>query len=299
MNIQKNVIVSMVGKANVGKSTLTNRLVGKKVAIVSPKPQTTRTRITGVANRDGCQFVFMDTPGYHKPRSRLGDFMVKVTTDTVAEVDCAALVVEPDPTVHPAEEALLDAIRRGKVPAVLVINKMDTVRREQLLPVIAAYSARHSFAAVVPVSGKTGENLEILLEELEKFALEGPQLFPDDMVSDQPERQVVAEIIREKLLTLLDREVPHGIAVELIKMEREANGVVSVSATIYCEKKSHKGIIIGGGGAMLKRTGQLARADIEALVGGKVYLELWVKVKEGWRNNTYQMRNFGYDGDNA
>lgn len=297
MEITKSAMVSVVGRPNVGKSTLTNRLVGTKVAIVSAKPQTTRTRITGVLNREGCQYVFLDTPGLHKPRSRLGDYMVKVVAETVSEVDAAALVVEPVADVGPAEESLIRQIKDAGMPSVLVINKIDSVPKESLLAVIARYAQAHDFNAIVPVSARTGEGTDELLAELEKFALEGPQLFPEDMVSDQPERQLAAEIIREKLLILLDREVPHGVTVGIERMEERDDGLVSIHATIYCEKNSHKGIIIGKNGEMLKQVGQLARKDIERMLGTKVYLDLWVKVKEGWRNNQYQMRNFGYENE--
>ena len=274
MKITKTAVVSVVGRPNVGKSTLTNKLVGQKVAIVSSKPQTTRTRITGLLNKNGTQYVFLDTPGLHKPRTQLGDYMCKVVTDTVSEVDAAMLVVEPIANIGPAEESLIAQIKAHHMPAVLVINKIDTVKKEELLNVIATYAAAHEFEAVVPISARTGEGLDDLLGELSKYAIEGPQLFPEDMVSDQPERQLVAEIIREKMLRLLDREV---------------------NAVIYCKKSSHKGIIIGKQGAMLREIGKQARGDIERMLDAKVYLELWVKVKEGWRNNQYQMRNFGYE----
>ncbi len=293
--ITKSVVVAMVGRPNVGKSTLTNRLVGRKVAIVSNKPQTTRTRITGICNRQACQFVFLDTPGLHKPRSRLGDFMVKVVQDTVSDVDVAALLVEPNADIGPNEQTLIDKIKQSGIPAVLVINKIDTVAKPELLAVMAAYSALHDFEAIIPISAKDGDGVTDLLDTFEKFALDGPQLFPEDMVSDQPEKQMVAETIREKLLYLLQREVPHGVAVGIDKMETRSDGLVSVYATIFCEKASHKGIIIGKNGAMLKRVGELARQDLERQFDAKVFLELWVKVKEDWRNNQFQMRNFGYE----
>lgn len=295
--ITKSTVVAMVGRPNVGKSTLTNRLVGRKVAIVSNKPQTTRTRITGILNREDCQFVFLDTPGLHKPRSRLGDFMVKVVQDTVTDVDVVALLVEPIANIGPAEESLIAKIQESGIPAILVINKIDTVPKPELLAVIAAYSAKHDFEAVIPISARNGAGVDELLDEFEKFALEGPQLFPEDMVSDQPERQMIAETIREKLLYLLQREVPHGVAVGIDRMETRSDGLVSINATIYCEKASHKGIIIGKGGAMLKRVGELSRQDLERQLDTKVFLELWVKVKEDWRNNQYQMRNFGYESE--
>ena len=295
MKITKTAVVSVVGRPNVGKSTLTNKLVGQKVAIVSSKPQTTRTRITGLLNKNGTQYVFLDTPGLLKPRTQLGDDMCKVVTDTVSEVDAAMLVVEPIANIGPAEESLIAQIKAHHMPAVLVINKIDTVKKEELLNVIATYAAAHEFEAVVPISARTGEGLDDLLGELSKYAIEGPQLFPEDMVSDQPERQLVAEIIREKMLRLLDREVPHGVAVGIERWHEREDGLVEINAVIYCEKASHKGIIIGKQGAMLREIGKQARGDIERMLDAKVYLELWVKVKEGWRNNQYQMRNFGYE----
>lgn len=295
MKITKTAVVSVVGRPNVGKSTLTNKLVGQKVAIVSSKPQTTRTRITGLLNKNGTQYVFLDTPGLHKPRTQLGDYMCKVVTDTVSEVDAAMLVVEPIANIGPAEESLIAQIKAHHMPAVLVINKIDTVKKEELLNVIATYAEAHEFEAVVPISARTGEGLDDLLGELSKYAIEGPQLFPEDMVSDQPERQLVAEIIREKMLRLLDREVPHGVAVGIERWHEREDGLVEINAVIYCEKASHKGIIIGKQGAMLREIGKQARGDIERMLDAKVYLELWVKVKEGWRNNQYQMRNFGYE----
>ena len=297
MSVKKSAIISIVGKPNVGKSTLLNRLVGTKIAIVSNKPQTTRTRITGVVTKGDCQFVFQDTPGLHKPRSRLGDYMVKVVNDTVTDVVIAAMVVDPVPHIGPAEQELMERMKQYRMPSVLVINKIDTVKNEDLLAVIAAYSEAHTWDAVVPLSAKTGENCDILFEEFEKFAIEGPQLFPDDMLCDQPERQLVAEIIREKMLRNLEREVPHGTAVAVEQMREREDGLMNIAATIYCEKNSHKGIIIGKQGAMLRKIGAEARKDIEELLDTRVYLQLWVKVKEGWRNNQYQMRNFGYENE--
>ena len=294
-NITKTAVVSVVGRPNVGKSTLTNRLVGQKVAIVSNKPQTTRTRITGVLSRGETQYVFLDTPGLHKPRSRLGDYMCKVVTDTVSEVDVAALVVEPIANIGPAEESLIAQIKQHHMPAILVINKIDTLPKEELLAVIALYAQAHDFAAIIPVSARTGEGLDDLLHEIDRFSIEGPQLFPEDMVSDQPERQLVAEIVREKMLRLLDREVPHGVAVGIERWHEREDGLIEINAVIYCEKASHKGIIIGKQGKMLREIGQQARGDIERMLDTRVFLELWVKVKEGWRNNQYQMRNFGYE----
>ncbi len=293
--ITKTAVVSVVGRPNVGKSTLTNKLVGQKVAIVSSKPQTTRTRITGILNRDGTQYVFLDTPGLHRPRSRLGDYMCKVVTDTVSEVDAAVLVVEPIANIGPAEESLIAQLKQHRMPAILAINKIDTLKKEELLAVIAVYAQAHDFEAVVPISARTGEGLDELLTEIGRYAIEGPQLFPEDMVSDQPERQLAAEIVREKMLRLLDREVPHGVAVGVERWNEREDGLIEINAVIYCEQASHKGIIIRKQGAMLKEIGRQARVDIERMLDAKVFLELWVKVKEGWRNNQYQMRNFGYE----
>ena len=291
--ITKTGIFSVVGRPNAGKSTLTNALCGSKVAIVSDKPQTTRTRITGVVNKDDCQMIFLDTPGLHKPKTRLGDYMVKVITDTVTDVDTVLLMVEPVARIGIPEQMLLDKIKEFDLPAVLVINKIDTVEKETLLSVIAAYTEAHHFDAVIPISAKTGDGLDILVEELKGMCFESPQLFPDGMISDQPERQLVAEIIREKLLQNLDKEVPHGVAVEIEQMKEE-NGVEHIAAVIYCERKTHKGIIIGKNGAMLKKIGASARVEIEEMLDCKVFLQLWVKIKEDWRNNPAQIRNFGY-----
>lgn len=292
--IDKNVMVTIAGRPNVGKSTLTNALVGEKISIVSNKPQTTRNRIFAVLNRGDTQIVLTDTPGFHRARTRLGDYMVKVVEESVADVDVIALVVEPIANIGEQERILIDKIKAMKSPAVLVINKIDTVEKQTLLEVIAAYSSAHEFDAIVPISARKGQGLEELLEELEKFAVEGPQLFPDDMVTDQPERQICAEMIREKLLLCLDKEIPHGTAVEITKFSQRDDGVIDVEATIFCEKESHKGIIIGKKGVMLKKIGELARKDIEQFMGDKVYLQTWVKVKENWRDSQAQLRNFGY-----
>ena len=288
-------MITIVGRPNVGKSTLTNALVGEKIAIVTNKPQTTRNRICAVLNRGECQFVFMDTPGLHRARTRLGDYMVKVARDSVADVDAVMLLVEPIPHVGGPEEELIERIKALGVPSVLVINKIDTVKKDELLSVMQAYGEKHSFNAILPVSARNGEGLEELLQVLGEFLPEGPQLFPEDMVTDQPERQVMAEILREKLLLCLDKEIPHGTAVELVRfVERERDEVIEIDATIYCEKESHKGIIIGKGGSMLKKISTLARQDIERFMGAKVYLQTWVKVKENWRDNLNLIHNFGY-----
>ena len=290
----KSAMITLCGRPNVGKSTLTNALVGEKVAIVSNKPQTTRSRITAIVNRGDTQFVLMDTPGFHKPRTRLGDYMVNVVKESVADVDLVLLLVEPVASIGPQEEELIARIRQSGEPAILVINKIDTVDKTRLLEVMALYSQAYDFDAILPVSAKTGDGLEELQAELEKYAAEGPHLFPEDMITDQPERQICAELVREKLLQCLDKEIPHGTAVEVTRFSERDNGIIDLEVTIYCEKDSHKGIIIGKKGAMLKKIGELARQDIEDFMGTKVFLQTWVKVKENWRDSLAQLRNFGF-----
>lgn len=293
----KSAMITICGRPNVGKSTLTNALVGEKIAIVSDKPQTTRNRITAIVERGETQFVIMDTPGFHKPRTKLGDYMVNVVRESVADVDLVLLLVEPVAAIGPQENALIEKIKESGVPAVLLINKIDTVEKSKLLEVIAVYSAAFAFDAVIPVSAKKGDGLEELLSEMEKYACEGPHLFPDDMITDQPERQICAELLREKLLKSLDKEIPHGTAVEINRFKERDDGVIEIEATIYCEKESHKGIIIGKKGAMLKKIGALARADMEEFLGTKVFLQTWVKVKDNWRDSESLLRNFGFMDD--
>ena len=294
-NIKNVAMITVCGRPNVGKSSLTNALVGEKVAIVSNKAQTTRNRIYGVVNREDTQYILLDTPGLHKPKSALGDYMVKVVTSSLSDVDCALLLVEPIPHVGGPEQALIDRIREEKLPCILCVNKIDTVEPAELLPVIAAYSAAwDGFDAIIPISAHTGSGLDDLMQELRKYAQEGPQLFPDGMTTDQPERQVIGEILREKLLLCLDKEIPHGTAVEITKFSERDSGVIDVDATIYCEKASHKGIIIGKQGAMLKRIGTAARREIEGLLGARVNLKLWVKVRKEWRDNELYLKNYGY-----
>ena len=287
-------IITIAGRPNVGKSTLTNYLVGEKIAIVSNKPQTTRNRICGIVTREDTQFVFVDTPGFHKPRTKLGDYMVNAVKDSIADVDLTILVVEPIASVGQQEQLLIEQLMARRVPAILAINKIDTVEKDKLLEVIAAYSETGAFDAIIPISAKTGDGVDTLLEECEKYAVEGPFLFPDDVTTDQPERQVMAEIIREKLLWCLEREVPHGTAVEITTFTERDNGIIDLDATIYCEKASHKGIIIGKHGDMLKKISTMARADCEKFMGTRVYLTTWVKVKENWRDSDFMVRNFGY-----
>ena len=297
-NITKTAMITICGRPNVGKSSLTNALVGEKIAIVSDKPQTTRNRIYGEVNRGDTQYVLLDTPGLHKPRSRLGDYMVKVVRESLEQVEAALLLVEPIAHVGEPEKILLQRIREEHLPCVLCINKIDTVeKKDDLLAVIAAYSqAFDGFDAIIPISARTGDGLEDLMAQLQTYAAEGPQLFPDGMTTDQPDAQVCAEIVREKMLLCLEKEIPHGTAVEVTRFtEREDTGIVDLDVTIYCEKASHKGIIIGKHGDMLKRISSLARRDIEKFMGAKVYMETWVKVKENWRDNVNFIRARGYD----
>ena len=290
----KTAMITIAGRPNVGKSTLTNYLVGEKIAIVSNKPQTTRNRICGILTKEDTQFVFIDTPGFHKPRTKLGDYMVNVAKSSIADVDLTVLVVEPIASIGPQEQALIEQIVSSKCPAILAINKIDTVEKEKLLEVISVYSEAAQFAAIIPISAKTGDGVDALLDVCKKYALEGPFLFPEDITTDQPERQVMAEIIREKLLWCLDREIPHGTAVEITKFSERDNGIIDIDATIYCEKASHKGIIIGKHGDMLKKISTMARTDCEKFMGTRVYLTTWVKYKESWRDNDFLVRNFGY-----
>lgn len=290
----KTAIITIAGRPNVGKSTLTNRLVGEKITIVSNKPQTTRNRICGILSNGNTQYVFVDTPGYHKPRTKLGDYMVNAVKDSIADVDLTLLLVEPIASVGAQEQMLLEELKAKRTPVILVINKIDAIEKEKLLEVIAAYSEAYRFDAIIPISARTGDGVEMLLRECDKYTVESPFLFPDDTTTDQPERQVMAEIIREKLLWNLEKEIPHGTAVEINTFTERDNGIIDLDATIYCEKASHKGIIIGKNGEMLKKISSMARADCEKFMGTKVYLTTWVKVKENWRDSDFMVRNFGY-----
>ena len=295
MSITKTAMITVCGRPNVGKSSLTNALVGEKIAIVSNKPQTTRNRICGIVNCGDTQLILLDTPGFHRARSRLGDYMVKVTRDSIADVDAVLLMVEPLAVVGDLETELIEKVKKSKLPCVLCINKIDTVaRKDDLLAVIAAYSAVHEFDAIIPISAHTGDGLAELSKQLLAYAQEGPQLFPDGMTTDQPDRQVMGEIVREKMLRNLDHEIPHGTAVEITRFIEREDEVIEVDATIYCEKNGHKGIIIGKGGAMLKKISSEAREDMERFMGTKVFLQTWVKVKENWRDNLNYIRSFGY-----
>ena len=292
----RSAFVAIVGRPNVGKSSILNRLLGQKVAIVSPRPQTTRTRIMGVLTQDETQLVFTDTPGMHKPRTKLGDFMVHEIGDSIGGVDMAVLVVEEKGEIGPSEESLLEQIRKIDLPAVLVINKIDRLSdKTKLAEVIARLSGLYDFSAIVPVSAATGDGLDILRSELCELAEPGPHFFPDDTLTDQPERTIASEIIRESALKLLTDEVPHGIAVDIESMkERPKGDMIDLTATVYCEKESHKGIIIGKQGAMLKRIGTSARGELERVFEVKFNLQLWVKVRDDWRNRDGLLKSFGF-----
>ena len=290
----KTAMITIAGRPNVGKSTLANALVGEKIAIVSHKPQTTRNRICAIVDRGDTQLVFIDTPGFHRPRTKLGDYMVNIVNQSVADVDAVILLVEPIANVGPQEQELIEKIKDAKVPAILVINKIDTVEKETLLPVIAAYKDLLDFTDVIPISAKWHDGLDSLMQVCENFAQPGPFMFPEGISTDMPEKQVMAEIIREKLLWNLEKEIPHGTAVEITKFSERDDGIIDIDATIYCEKQSHKGIIIGKHGEMLKKISSAARADCERFMGTKVYLQTWVRVKEHWRDSDYLISNFGY-----
>ncbi len=293
----KTAFISIVGCPNVGKSSLLNRMLGQKVAIVSNKPQTTRTKIMGVLTNGDTQLVFTDTPGFHKPKNKLGEKMIKAVGDSISGVDAVLFVVEPEGELRAAEKELIERFKREKLPVVLAINKVDTVpEKEKLMAKILEMSSLYNFEAVVPVSAIKGTNMDELVSELEKLAEESVFFFPEDTLTDQPERVIAAEIIREKILRNLDKEIPHGTAVSIEKMrEREDGGIMDIDAVIYCEKDSHKGIIIGKKGAMLKKISTRAREDMERFFCCKINLQCWVKVKEGWRNKEGLIHNFGLD----
>lgn len=297
MTETRTAFISIVGCPNVGKSSLLNRMLGQKVAIVSDKPQTTRTRIMGVLTEEEVQLVFTDTPGFHRPHDKLGEKMVKAVGDSIAGVDACLFVVEPQGELRPAEQELISRFQAEKLPVILAINKIDTLpRKELLMERILKLSALYDFTAVVPISAVKGDGVPALMEELKKLASPSTHFFPDDTLTDQPERVIAAEIIREKLLRLLDQEIPHGIAVSVEKMrERDNSDLMDVEATIYCERESHKGIVIGKKGAMLKKVSTYAREDMERFFDIRINLQCWVKVKEDWRNREGLIHNFGLD----
>lgn len=289
----KSGFVSIIGKPNAGKSTLLNTIMGEKIAAVSDKPQTTRNAISGIYSKENLQIVFMDTPGIHKPKNKLGEFMAKEIEGTMNSVDAVVLVVDCTQNTD-INDDIIENIRNVNMPVFLVINKIDLLDKDKLLEIIGEYSKKMDFSAFIPLSAINNDGVDVLVEEIENTLQEGPMYFPDDMLTDQPEKQIMAEFIREKALWCLDKEVPHGIAVEISSFKEEETGLIKVAATIYCEKKSHKGIIIGKGGLMLKKIGQLSRTEAEKFFGTKVFLELWVKIKEDWRNSDIMLKNFGF-----
>ena len=292
----KSGFVSIIGRPNVGKSTLMNQLIGEKVAIMSNKPQTTRNRIQTVLTTEDFQAVFIDTPGIHTPKNKLGEFMVKSAITTLNEVDVIFYLVEAEAFIGKLDEDIIERLKHIDTPVFLCINKIDSVPKETVLETIDLYRKAYDFKEIIPISAYEGVNLDAILKTMPQYLPEGPQFFPSDMLTDQPERQIVAEIIREKALHLLDKEIPHGIAVEIESMKkREESDVVDIEATIVCERDSHKRIIIGKQGQMIKQIGTKARYDIERLLGSKIYLTLWVKIKKNWRDSDFLIKNYGYD----
>ena len=291
----KSGFIAVIGRPNVGKSTLINSLIGQKIAIMSDKPQTTRNRILCILTRPEAQIVFLDTPGIHKPKHKLGEYMVKAAEGTLKEVDAIFFVVDATEKMGPGEYYILERLQATAKPVILVVN--DLIEKQDVLPIISNYAEKYPFVGVVPISAKQEENLDALIEEVEKYLPEGPQYYPDDMVTDQPERLIVAELVREKALQLTRDEVPHAIAVDVDEMKTRENGDVYVRATIYVERDSQKGILIGAKGSMLKEIGKLARADIEMLLGGRCYLDLWVKVKKDWRDRDSVLKGFGFGNE--
>lgn len=289
----KSGFCAIIGMPNVGKSTLLNTIAGQKIAIISDKPQTTRNKILAVYSTAEEQIIFTDTPGIHNPHNKLGEYMVKMANDSMRDTDVILFVVDASKGIRDMEREIAENIGKIKIPCILVINKVDMVRKEKLLPMIADYSSMNDFEAIIPISAKNNDGVDRLLDRISDNLEEGPMFYDKDTVTDQPERAIAAEIIREKMLWLLDKEVPHGIAIEVTGM-KEKNNITNINATIYCEKKTHKGIIIGKNGEMLKKIGTLARGDIEKMLDKKVYLELWVKIKTDWRNSDFLIKNFGY-----
>lgn len=292
----KSGFVTIIGRPNVGKSTLLNKLAGEKIAIISDKPQTTRNTIKTVITGEDCQIIFIDTPGIHKPKNKLGEYMVNVAEGTLNEVDVVLFLTEAENLQPGAGDMfILDQLKNIKTPVFLIINKIDLVKKEQILSEISNYGEIMDFKSIIPVSALNNEGIDIITDEIKKYLPEGPKYFPDDMLTDQPEKLIVAELVREKILHLVSDEVPHGVGVEVISFkERNGKDIIDIQANIYCEKDSHKGILIGKAGAMLKKIGSLSRMDIEKLLGTKVFLELWVKVKPDWRNSDNMLKTLGY-----
>lgn len=290
----KTGFVSVIGKPNVGKSTLLNALTGEKIAIISNKPQTTRNTIRGIITNDECQLVLIDTPGIHKPRTKLGQYMVNAASETIRDVDLVLLLIEATAPPAGTEDNIIEQLKNIKIPVFLIINKIDLVDKEKLFALIDSYNKIMDFKAIIPVSALKNDGVDIILKEALKYIPEGPKMFPDDTLTDQPEKVIAAEMIREKVLLNLDDEVPHGVGVEIMSFKDREDGLISIQATIYCERNSHKGIIIGKQGKMLKKIGSAARFEIERLLDTKVFLELWVKVKPDWRNNDNMLKTLGY-----
>ena len=289
----KSGFITVIGRPNVGKSTLINKIIGQKIAITSAKPQTTRSRIQCILTQDDAQFIFLDTPGIHKPKFKLGEYMLKAAEGTLKEVDAIFFVIDATEKFGGGEKYILERLSATDKPTILVINKIDLVEREKILPIIAEYSARKNFVAIVPISAAKGDNVEELLNETKKFLPEGVQYYPEDMVTDQPERLIIAEIIREKILHVTEDEVPHSVAVDIEEITPRKNSTTYVRAVIYVERDSQKGILIGKGGELLKGVGKNARPEIEMLLGKKIFLDLWVKVKRGWRNSDGAIQSLG------
>ncbi len=289
----KSGFAAIIGMPNVGKSTLLNIIAGQKIAIISDKPQTTRNKILAIHSTDKEQIIFTDTPGIHKPHNKLGEYMVNVANESMSDTDVLIFVVDASRKIQNIEREIAKNISKTGLPCILVLNKVDLMKKEDLLPVIADYSSMHEFASIVPISAKNNDGVELLMQDIREYLEEGPEFYDSEMVTDQPEKQIAAEIIREKMLWLLDKEVPHGIAIEISKMQEKPK-ITNIYATIFCEKATHKGIIIGKNGEMLKKIGTMARGDIEKMLQKKVYLELWVKVKSDWRNSDFLIKNFGY-----
>ena len=292
--MKKTGFIAIVGRPNVGKSTLMNQILGEKVAIVSSKPQTTRNRILGIYTRAAEQFVFLDTPGIHKPKNFLGEYMVGAANSSMRDADAVVLVVDAGREPSKVEDDVIEYLKKSKIPSVLALNKVDLYQRDKIAETITAYAAKYSFDAFVPICAKNGGKVDELLDECAKFLVESDWMFPDDMITDQPERQIAAEVIREKILKTTDREVPHGTAVVIEDFTDEGT-MIRIRAEIFCEKESHKGILVGKGGSNLKLIGSYARQDLEKFFGTKVYLNLWVKVKENWRDSVGMVTNFGYN----
>lgn len=295
--MKKTAFIAIVGRPNVGKSTLMNALLGEKVVIVSSKPQTTRNRIMGVLTKDENQFVFLDTPGIHKPKTKLGNYMMKSVRSSMGSADAVILIADAGRAPGMVEENVVNQVREAGLPAILVLNKLDLYNREQLAKTIEQYASLYDFDAFIPVSALKEKNVDVVLTEAEKFLYPSDWMFEEDMLTDQPERQIAAEFIREKMLRSLSEEIPHGAAV-VIEEFKETDKLISIRAEIFCERESHKGIIVGKGGQTLKTIGSRAREDLEAFFGMKVYLNLWVKVKENWRDSDFNLHNFGYNPKN-